>query len=133
MRSKGSFSRGGTRTPPPGTRPWRLQLSANHSLKFGVFYDVFFYAFWSDIGSLLIPIWTHVSMFFSIKKSVDFSIHFWTPFGRIMGPSTLQNGALARTRRSFSKNHLFRPGVNFCLILESKSVQNVLQSCKKNS
>ena len=127
MRSTGGFSRGGAPGPPPDTRPWRLQFSANQSLKFGVFVDVFFYAIWTDNGSLLSPIWTHVSMFLSIKKSVDFSIHFWTPFGRIMGPSTLQNGALASTRRSFSKNHLFRPGANFCLILESKMCSKVVK------
>ena len=57
--------------------------------------------------------WPHVSIILSIKKCVDFCIDFGRPFGGILRCPTLENEVLAYTKRSFSKNHLFRIGVDF--------------------
>ena len=47
-------------------------------------------------------------VFFSMKTVIDVSIDFSSIFGRNLGGSILENGALAQAKRSFSKNRLFR-------------------------
>ena len=61
------------------------------NLFFEYFFNVFFDAFGSDLGTLLGSFWSQNSMFFFIKKCIDFLVPFLTPLGWILGPSTLQN------------------------------------------
>ena len=65
-------------------------------------------------------IFDHFSLFFSIKKLVDFSTDFSSIFGWILGVRISENEHLVQARRSFSQNRLFRFWHDF----GTKSFQN---------
>ena len=80
---------------------------------FVVFSGRFREAFWSDFGVILEPFCHHFSIIFSIGKYIDFLLASGRSFREISRVPTLDFGALAYTKRSFSQNHLFRLGVDF--------------------
>ena len=103
---------------------------------FECFFEWFSVGFWSHFGSLLGPFWDPFSICFPMKKYIDFSTYFWSPFVRISNPRTPQNEALAYTKRSFSKKRLFRPSSDFWSKMEAemdpKRLQNAFTNQLKN-
>ena len=90
----------------PRTPPRALQLLCFFSAWFSEWFRRCF-------RDNVVSFWAHFSIILSMKKGIDFLIALGRPFGAFLGRPALENGALAYTKRSFSKNHLFRLGDDF--------------------
>ena len=110
--------------------PLRSHFSNFVPLIFECLFEWFSVGFGSHFGSLLGPFWDPFSICFPMKKYIDFPICFWSPFVRMLNPRTLQNEALAYTKRLFSKKRQFRATSDFPVKYTSTSLQ---KGCKMRS
>ena len=83
-------------------------------------------------GVLLGSIFDKFSDFFLLKKPVSFPIDFQTSFLSILEAQNLPDLALAYTRRSKSKTHVFHFWPHFGCILASKMDAKSSQKASKN-
>ena len=95
---------------------------------FHCFSVLVFYGFWGAPGPNFRPIFQLVL----IKKLVSFPIDFQTSFWSILESQNLPDWALAYTRRSKQKTHVFHFWPHFGCILASKMDAKSSQNASKN-